>query len=623
MAISLSSISGGGRLYRIVSKAGDHLPFSLTSEHSYFIGYTDLVTENSGKHIPGEMNGLWFPPLRVIRGFHIERKGIRLKPEVFTTFPDKRILEFDKFYLELSMLIDGTMIISAVPRNGATLAVNLVMETAVLPVWMSSVNPDHRIHAENKHVVIDVPRYDRRFLIFASPPSLIKLENNIIRIKINGRTSVIITDSRKPDSITKNLQTEIGHSSKSAYERLSFSMLRSSSSALDSGFYWAKANLSWLVLDIPGIGRGITAGHPEFPWFFGVDTFYAINGLLISGMHDVVKGTLSILIDHAMKEKGRVPHEIVTNGFIYNKGNIEETAMLPESLLRYYRWSGDLDFLRNNASAVTSSVDYLLDNGLKGPAIMEDTMAGSGTDIDSMCYFSEGLLAASEILQILSMNRVNVNPDQYRRYEKESYRIRNLIVDKMWMEDMQCFGDRMIDNEVQHNSFWTSILPFVTGIAKPWQYAKFVNSSDGGLSLIEKEEGLAIDRNGSIMPLGNGLMAVAARNYGDDPRELEYFRKVLDSLGKFSPGSFPEITNRNDGCYLQAWSAAILLENLVNGMMGVDTAGKELSFLPKRTIGALGSRILLENIAFRGSRYDLAIDIDRSGDMSHKIVALS
>ena len=606
-------------MYRIVTKAGDHLPFSLTSEHSYFIGYTDLVTENTGKHIPGEMNGLWFPPLRVIRGFHIERKGVSLHPGVFTTFADKRILEFDTFYAELSMLTDGTMIIAMVPRSGGTSAVSLVIEAAVLPVWLSSVNPDARIRVENAQVVIDAPGYGRTFRISASPPSVIKLENSIIRIRINGRSSVIITDSVKPAGITENLSKEVSRSRKLTDERLSYAVLRSGSSALDSGVFWAKANLSWLILDIPGIGRGITAGHPEFPWFFGVDTFYTINGLLISGMHDVVRDTLSILISHAMTEKGRVPHEIVTNGLVYNKGNVEETAMLPESLLRYYRWSGDISFLRNNASAVTSSMDYLLGSGLKGPAIMEDMMAGSGIDIDSMCYFSEGLRAATEILRILDGDGEKTNQERCRKYEKESSRIRDLIVDKMWVEDMESFGDRMVGGEIQHNTFWTSILPFATGIAKPQQYARFAKSSDGGLSLLEKDDGIAVDGNGSVMPLANGLMAIAAGNYGDEPRELEYFRKVLDSLGKFSPGSFPEIINRNDGCYLQAWSAAMLLENLVGGMMGISTTGEALSFLPRRTLSSLGPHISLENLAFRGCRYDLTIDIDKSGDIFHRI----
>ncbi len=70
------------------------------------------------------------------------------------------------------------------------------------------------------------------------------------------------------------------------------------------------------------------------------------------------------------------------------------------------------------------------------------------------------------------------------------------------------------------------------------------------------------------MPVNNGIAAIGLMRYGlvGGPAMRE-FLSLSRSLGRYSPGCFPEMSNR-EGCYLQAWSAAMFIQALVEAIGG-------------------------------------------------------
>jgi hypothetical protein len=38
---------------------------------------------------------------------------------------------------------------------------------------------------------------------------------------------------------------------------------------LEKAFEWIKYNTEWLVREVPEVGRGLGAGMPDYPWWFG------------------------------------------------------------------------------------------------------------------------------------------------------------------------------------------------------------------------------------------------------------------------------------------------------------------------------------------------------------------
>ena len=85
--------------------------------------------------------------------------------------------------------------------------------------------------------------------------------------------------------------------------------------------------MEWLVRDVPGIGRGVSGGFMEYPWWFGTET-YSVQVLTATGDFELAKQTLRLLRSQSDKANGngRIVHEITTDGAVANPGNTQETA---------------------------------------------------------------------------------------------------------------------------------------------------------------------------------------------------------------------------------------------------------------------------------------------------------
>ena len=51
---------------------------------------------------------------------------------------------------------------------------------------------------------------------------------------------------------------------------------------LQEVYNWVRVNMDWMVRDVPGIGRGLTGGLMEYPWWFGTET-YSLQALMATG----------------------------------------------------------------------------------------------------------------------------------------------------------------------------------------------------------------------------------------------------------------------------------------------------------------------------------------------------
>src|SRR5262249_38703921 len=42
---------------------------------------------------------------------------------------------------------------------------------------------------------------------------------------------------------------------------------------LQEVYSWVRINMEWLLRDVPGVGRGLSGGFMEYPWWFGTETY--------------------------------------------------------------------------------------------------------------------------------------------------------------------------------------------------------------------------------------------------------------------------------------------------------------------------------------------------------------
>ena len=134
-------------------------------------------------------------------------------------------------------------------------------------------------------------------------------------------------------------------------------------SALQQTFEWLKYNSDWMIQEVPGIGRGITAGIPDYPWWFGVDSEYALRGYMAIGQTDIVYETIRLLdsVSMAVNGNGRILHEMSTNGAVFNPGNINETPQFASLIWHVYRWGGDRAFLERYFPTVRKGLEWLME----------------------------------------------------------------------------------------------------------------------------------------------------------------------------------------------------------------------------------------------------------------------
>ena len=116
-------------------------------------------------------------------------------------------------------------------------------------------------------------------------------------------------------------------------------------------FRWAKWNNQWLVQNVDGIGRALTAGGPTYPWWFGCDNTYSLQGVLAIGDAKLAKETLDLLLRKSEEVNGNWqvhPRKPTTLGVVSNAGNTQETAHYIAFLWEYFRWTGDEETLRRH-----------------------------------------------------------------------------------------------------------------------------------------------------------------------------------------------------------------------------------------------------------------------------------
>jgi len=124
--------------------------------------------------------------------------------------------------------------------------------------------------------------------------------------------------------------------------------LHSDDALIDTAFGWAKVTLQMLERHVPGIGRGIAAGLPDHPWWIGNDTAYATLALVACGQFELALASLRNLLRYSetVNGDGAVVHEILTQGQVHDTGLLVEIPLFVRACYHTFRWTGDRTFLQ-------------------------------------------------------------------------------------------------------------------------------------------------------------------------------------------------------------------------------------------------------------------------------------
>ncbi len=468
-------------------------PYATAGDRAYLIGTQDGNFPDMGQHVPGEMGGLWFHPIKLIDGFRAEvtdgdsKQNVALAESTeFVNYPyGNRFrygpvldsLDIDRF--QFSPDGQAGLIVEYTFRNTADrtrqLIFQLSVKTDLRPVWYSE-----HLGITDARDTVAWQTADRVFVAqdtgnpwfcvwgasapadaqpIASPPPIQTIGMGVtagsrytLSVDPHGTstlTFIIAGSATHRESaidtfeyLARNHATLLERKKAHYASIIQRARIRIPDQRLQEVYNWVRINAEWLARDVPGIGRGLGAGLMEYPWWFGTET-YSLQALAASGNVDLAKQTLRLLKTQSMKANGngRIVHELTTNGAVSNPGNTQETAQFILTVGKVFDWTGDLDFAREMYPAMKMGINWLLTDMDRnknlfpeGYGIME--VSGLNAElIDVAVYTQQALGATAHIADVLGQ------PDAAERYRQLASRLEARINQSFWIEEEGSYAD--------------------------------------------------------------------------------------------------------------------------------------------------------------------------------------
>jgi hypothetical protein len=415
-------------------------------------------------------------------------------------------------------------------------------------------------------------------------------------------------------------------------------VLQSPDAHLNQVFAWAKAWASMLMLDVPGVGRAVMAGLPEFPWWFGCDLAYGILPMLPTGQTEDARASLRTLatLSQQTNNTGAVAHEIVSHGLVTHRGNLVETPLFARALYQTYRWTGDRALLEELFPFCLQGIEQwalgaCLEPGEQAPSgssiVETPEMAAGLQTLDVAAYLVEALDLLAALASELDQREVAT------RLQARAHDLRQHLRQEWWLPAERLFGDlraspsalaalqqQLESLAAPDPSARTSAALLRRALAqdhqsladpelrRPWLLFHMVQAlaADAGLpdheqaaELLKRLEtaewtetyGLVLNAatNRRVMTLPTGALAVGEARYGRVDQALRTLQRLAAAFGADMPGTLSEYApvagsaGAENGCFLQLWSNYGIIWPIVHYFFGLrpNVAARHLVCVPQ------------------------------------------
>ncbi len=651
-------------------------PYVTAGDRVYLVGHQDGSFPELGWHIPGEMGGLWDHPIKLMDGFdmalQIDGSSHALDKAIsFVNYPmaNRHTFVFQEQGITVDrwqFIPDGKeglllqLVLSNKGEEDRDLGLTFTGHVDLRPTWLGERT--NMIDGEDKiafdaasDVWIAKDRDNPWFAVFGADLHSASHTRSATPYSGKGTSGTVSYSLHlapgKPEVITfalagsytseeaalatyASLQADGISFLKAKTERYADlaaqSKLTLPDTVIQQTFEWLKYNSDWLVRTVPEIGSGIGAGIPDYPWWFGVDSEYALKGYMAIGQTEVVYNTIALLdsISEATNGNGRIVHEVSTNGAVFNKGNINEVPQFVSLIWEVYLWNGDKAFLERYFPTIKKGLHWLMTekdrdgNGFPDGFGMMEIHGLDSEMIDVAAYTQRAFADAARIAAELEKT------DLAREYREQADALRERINTEFWSEEFGSYADfigtdqqalHLIEDAIvradtlnkpwavaeleatkkkvlanpsdtprpfvlHHN--WVVNTPMEMGIADPDKALKaletaetFVNPFGVFVTGIDRDESAGSDEGsfkgsdvfsytGAVMTLPTGVQAVAENTYGRPDKALNYLNRMARTFSYALPGSMYEVSP-DYGMITQAWNIYSFAVPIVQQFFGI------------------------------------------------------
>ncbi len=656
-------------------------PYVTAGDRAYLIGTQDGNFPDLGEHMPGEMGGLWVHPIKLIDGFWASvgdsvtgQVAALTKSTEFINYPyGNRLgyqpvldgLEIERF--QFSPDGQAGVIVQYIFTNPGDrqrhLSFQLSVKTDLSPVWLSEKlgikdAPDTVAWERGKSLFVARDTRHPWFAVWGAVPSagaeriadpgpvstrgtgVTAASRHSLSVGPGGTATLTFVFAGSPTGrkaaettytyLARHHATLLPKKQAHYTALLDKARIRIPDPRLQEVYNWVKVNSEWLVRDVPGIGRGVTAGFMEYPWWFGTDGAYSVQAMLAAGDADIARQTLRLLRGQSAKfnGNGRIIHEVSTYGALSHPGNTQETSQFIMTVGKTVEWTGDLAFAREMYPAMQQGLNWLLKdmdsdgNLFPGGYGITEILGLNAELIDVAVYTGQALLATAKVAGVLGKQT------EAGRYRHLAAKLEQRINQRLWLEDEVSYADfygtrdqaiGAADGAIKQinlqgpgkltardrdrvayyqrlkaklaampettrgwitNKNWVVATPLEVGIAPRERAIRVLDR------IRQKDVGeygpylSAVDRQ-AMMTISTGVLAVAEAQYGRIDRSLWYTGKIVETFNRKLPGSISEMMP-DYGCFAQAWTMYGIVVPLVEHVFGVkpDAPSKTVVFEP-------------------------------------------
>ena len=664
-------------------------PYITAGNRVYSVGHQNGSFPEIGWHIKDEMGGIWNHPIKLMDGFDASIKAngttyLLNEAEAFINYPfaNKHQFSLKALSFDISRIqfvpddLQGMIIQYEIQNNSETVVdatFEFVGHVDLRATWlgeeadMTDTEDMISFDTELQGWVSKDSKNDW-YCYFGSadtPISYSEIQTSYkglgvaanlnYALKLDPGSSKTITfyiaGSYQSKSVLeenylglKNNETRLLTVKKDRYKQINEqSKLTTPDEDFNKIYRWIKYNSDWFVRSVPEIGTGIAAGYPDYPWWFGCDSEYALLGYLATGQFELTKQNIELLssISQKTNDNGRIVHEVSTNGVVFNKGNTNETPQFTSLIWNAYLWTGEEHLLVENFPLIEKGMNWLLNekdtnkNLFPEGAGMMEIHGLESEMIDVASYTYKGFKDASKIAGILKKDslanyyadiaeqikdKINTTfwSEKFGSYadfigeDKETIKliddaiIRADTLNKPWaIEELKATKKYILENPSAHarpfvlHHNWVVNTPLEMNIADTSKAKlaletgrKFVNPFGVFVTGIDRDESAGKEEGsfqgskqfsytGAVMTLPTGVSAISENNYGNPDRALDYLQRMGKSFSFALPGSIYEVSP-DYGMFAQAWNIYSYAYPVVQQFFGIqpNAAKKEVVIKP-------------------------------------------
>lgn len=366
---------------------------------------------------------------------------------------------------------------------------------------------------------------------------------------------------------------------------------------LARAFEWAKVRTDSFVAETPGLGRSLLAGYassrqgwgdgrPGYAWYFGRDACWTAFAQLAVGQREPVRDAIRFLSLH-QDVSGKILHEYTTSGLVHYDA-ADSTPLYLLLIARFAAWTGDLEFLRKYWSQVERAYRFCLETDTDGDGLIENSRVGHGwIEHGSLggahvsLYLAACWVAALEELAPVAdvLDRLDLGEELRERASQARAAIqRRFLAGGEYALGLDQDGRPQLHRtamlavplllgavDTQYCRGWLDAIAS-PGFSTPW-----------GVRMIAADHPLFDPQGyhtGAVWPLYTGWVSLAEWRAGRYPAALGHLLINARLYRDRARGAYDEVLHgleyRNAGvCSDQAWSAAMVLSPVVEGLWGV------------------------------------------------------